>query len=314
MAGKAGPSGLPKLPVGHGWYTESVERSLFHSLVLKRTLFSGTTRLQRVEIIDTDPFGKTLVLDDKTQSAAADEFIYHEALVHPAMIAHDSPRNVFIAGGGEGATLREVLAHGTVERVVIADVDGELVDLCREHMPEGHQGAFEDPRVELMICDAREELECHGADFDVIVVDVTDPTEVSLALPLFTEDFYRMALKRLKPGGIFVTQAGPAGLGMTPALSAIHHTVLSAFKSSSTYATEVRSFGSAWGFVMAGDHLNLTLSIDEIDRRIVARMTRPVRFYDGETHQGIFSLPKWLRERLAEERHTIRVDDPVFIE
>ena len=92
MAGKAGPSGLPKLPVGHGWYTESVQRSLFHSLVLKRTLFSGTTRLQRVEIIDTDPFGKTLVLDDKTQSAAADEFIYHEALVHPAMIAHDSPQ------------------------------------------------------------------------------------------------------------------------------------------------------------------------------------------------------------------------------
>ena len=111
-----------------------------------------------------------------------------------------------------------------------------------------------------------------------------------------------------------MTQAGPAGLGMTTALSAIHHTVLSAFKSSFAYATEVGSFGSAWGFVMAGDPLNPTLSADEIDRRIVARMTRPVRFYDGETHQGIFSLPKWLRERLVEERYVIQADAPVFID
>ena len=229
MVETAGPSGLPDLPPGQAWYTEPVRATLHHSLVLKRVIFSGATALQRVDILDTDPFGKTLVLDGKTQSAAADEFIYHEALVHPALVAHDAPADVFIAGGGEGATLREVLAHRTVRRAVMADLDGELVGLCREHLPEWHAGAFDDPRAELEIGDARAALERRGAEFDVIVIDVTDPTEAGPSLPLFTAEFYAMAARRLKPGGVLVTQAGPATLGMTKALTAIRHTVAQAF-------------------------------------------------------------------------------------
>ncbi len=314
MVETAGPSGLPDLPPGQAWYTEPVRASLHHSLVLKRVIFSGATALQRVDILDTDPFGKTLVLDGKTQSAAADEFIYHEALVHPALVAHDAPADVFIAGGGEGATLREVLAHRTVRRAVMADLDGELVGLCREHLPEWHAGAFDDPRAELEIGDARAALERRGAEFDVIVIDVTDPTEAGPSLPLFTADFYAMAAGRLKRGGMLVTQAGPATLGMTQALTAIRHTVAQAFGRAAAYAAEVPSFGGGWGFVVAGGPEAAALDDAEANRRVAERVERPLRFYDGETHRGVFSLPKWLREQLAAERHVIRPDAPVYID
>ncbi len=314
MVETAGPSGLPDLPPGQAWYTEPVRATLHHSLVLKRVIFSGATALQRVDILDTDPFGKTLVLDGKTQSAATDEFIYHEALVHPALVAHDAPADVFIAGGGEGATLREVLAHRTVRRAVMADLDGELVGLCREHLPEWHAGAFDDPRAELEIGDARAALERRGAEFDVIVVDVTDPTEAGPSLPLFTAEFYAMAARRLKPGGVLVTQAGPATLGMTKALTAIRHTVAQAFGRAAVYAAEVPSFGGAWGFVIAGGPDAAALDAAEADRRVAERVERSLRFYDGKTNQGVFALPKWLRERLAAERHVIRPDAPVYID
>ena len=314
MVETAGPSGLPDLPPGQAWYTEPVRATLHHSLVLKHVIFSGATALQRVDILDTDPFGKTLVLDGKTQSAAADEFIYHEALVHPALVAHDAPADVFIAGGGEGATLREVLAHRTVRRAVMADLDGELVGLCREHLPEWHAGAFDDPRAELEIGDARAALERRGAEFDVIVIDVTDPTEAGPSLPLFTAEFYAMAARRLKPGGVLVTQAGPATLGMTKALTAIRHTVAQAFGRADAYAAEVPSFGGAWGFVIAGGPDAAALDAAEADRRVAERVERSLRFYDGKTNQGVFALPKWLRERLAAERHVIRPDAPVYID
>ena len=314
MVEAAGPSGLPDLPPGQAWYTEPVRATLHHSLVLKRVIFSGATALQRVDILDTDPFGKTLVLDGKTQSAATDEFIYHEALVHPALVAHDAPADVFIAGGGEGATLREVLAHRTVRRAVMADLDGELVGLCREHLPEWHAGAFDDPRAELEIGDARAALERRGAEFDVIVIDVTDPTEAGPSLPLFTAEFYAMAARRLKPGGVLVTQAGPATLGMTKALTAIRHTVAQAFGRAAAYAAEVPSFGGAWGFVIAGGPDAAALDAAEADRRVAERVERSLRFYDGKTNQGVFALPKWLRERLAAERHVIRPDAPVYID
>ena len=123
-----------------------------------------------------------------------------------------------------------------------------------------------------------------------------------------------MAARRLKPGGVLVTQAGPATLGMTQALTAIRHTAAQAFGSVAAYATEVPSFGGAWGFVVAGSPDAAALDAAEVDRRIAERVDRPLRFYDGEAHRGVFALPKWLRERLAAERHVIRPDAPVYID
>ncbi|CAI8031258.1 Polyamine aminopropyltransferase [Geodia barretti] len=123
---------------------------------------------------------------------------------------HPDPRHVFIGGGGEGGTLREILAHRSVEHVVMVDLDQQVVDLCREHLPQHHQGAFDDPRAELVFGDAREYLENSSQQFDVMVMDLVDPLEGGPAYLLYTEEYYNIARARLKPGGMLVTQSGPA--------------------------------------------------------------------------------------------------------
>ena len=137
------------------WYLEMVFPDLAVMLKVQEVLYSGKTKYQAVEVVQSEVFGRSLVLDGKTQSTEKDEHIYHESLVHPAMLLHPNPRTVFIGGGGEGGTLREALAHRSVERVTMLDLDEEVVDLCRRYLPQHHQGSFDDPRLELLHQDAR---------------------------------------------------------------------------------------------------------------------------------------------------------------
>ena len=285
------------------WYSEPIQPTFLHQLKLKAVHYTGRTAHQRVEVIETEPLGRTLVLDGKTQSAEADEFIYHEALVHPALLAHPDPREVLILGGGEGATLREVLAHRTVRRAVMVDLDAELVALCKEHLPSWHRGAFDDPRAQLVFADARKYLQgCHDT-FDVIILDVTDPAEGGPSQRLFTLGFYQMARERLSADGLLVTQAGPTSHGMAGLFTAIANTVQEGFGRVFPYQVNLLSYGSDWGFTLASRHPDLAaLAPQEIDQRIATRVSSELRFYDGTTHLGMFALPKWLRQELAAEQ------------
>ncbi len=295
------------------WYTEPVLPTLHHSLELKAVHYRGRTRYQDVQIIDTNPFGTTLVLDGKTQSAESDEFIYHEGLVHPALIGHSGPRRVLIAGGGEGATLREVLAHRTVEEAVMVDLDEELVALCRERLPQWHRGAFDDPRSALRYADVFAYLESEARVFDAIIVDVTDPSDGGPSTKIFSADFYSLARDRLAPGGVLATQAGPATHGMEGILTAVANTVRSVFGTAHVCRIDVLSFGSDWGIVLAATEDPKAAAAEEIDRRIADRVDAELRFYDGEAHRGMFGLPKWLRRSIEAETRLITEASPVFM-
>lgn len=122
------------------------------------TIFKGESDFQTVEIVRTEPFGVCLLLDGKMQSTEADEWIYHECLVHPAMLLHPNPKKVFICGGGEGATAREVLRHKSVEQVIMVDIDEIVCRHCAEHLPK-NKDAFANPKLELIHDDARAQLE-----------------------------------------------------------------------------------------------------------------------------------------------------------
>jgi spermidine synthase len=283
---------------------------------LRRVIYSGRTQYQEVALLETEPFGRTLVLDGKTQSAEADEFVYHEGLVQPAMVAHTSPKRVFIAGGGEGATAREVLRHTTVSQLVMVDLDGEVVELCREHLWNHHQGAFDDHRLQLLHQDALAYLRGTSERFDVMVIDISDPLEGGPAYKLYTQEFYHLVTSRLAPGGLMVVQSGPAGpTNYGETFTAISNTVASVFPQTFSYQLFVPSFGTNWGFVMGGlaDALDVfSLPTGEIDSRIAARVSTPLRYYDGVTHHGMFGLPKYLREALAAEDRLITDADPIF--
>ena len=301
-------------PFGSAWWIERVHDDLFLQTKLQAVLFTGKTRFQDVAIIETAAFGKTLILDGKTQSAAIDEFVYHEALAHPALLLHPNPKRVFIGGGGEGATLREVLRHKSVEEAVMVDIDGDLVELCREHLPEWHAGAFDDARTVLAPGDARAALEQSKSKYDVIVIDVTDPAEAGPSLPIFTKSFYEMALERLTPDGVLVTQAGPTALGMTQVHGPIVHTMRAAAGQVFPYRANVISFGCEWGFALVSKGATPdSLSPEEVDRRIAKRVRGALRFVDGVSWPGLFSAPRWLRAALAGETTVLTEDTQVFL-
>jgi spermidine synthase len=266
-------------------------------------------------VLESKLYGRSLVLDGKTQSTERDEHIYHEALVHPAMLIHSRPRTVFIGGGGEGGTLREVLAHQSVEKVVMLDMDREVVELCRRYLPQHHQGSFDDLRVELHHSDARAYLQDCDQRFDIMIMDLVDPMEGGTAYLLYTEEYYRIVKSKMNPGGILVTQSGPAGLlSFQECFTPIYNTLSSVFAHARAYQVHVPAFQTLWGFNLASDSDLPKFSNPElIDRLITERVSKPLKFYDGETHLSMAYLPKFIRQGIQQENRIIRDENPVFM-
>ena len=297
------------------WYLETVFPDLAVMLKVQEVLYSGKTKYQAVEVVQSEVFGRSLVLDGKTQSTEKDEHIYHESLVHPAMLLHPSPRTVFIGGGGEGGTLREALAHRSVERVTMLDLDEEVVDLCRRYLPQHHQGSFDDPRLELLHQDARGYLENCDQRFDVMIMDLVDPLEGGTAYLLYTEEYYRIAKARLNPGGILATQSGPAGLlALEECFTTIHNTLKGVFTRVVPWQVHIPAFHTLWGFNLATDaDLTGTAQSGSVNAAVEKRLNKPLRFYDDESHASMFNLPRFVREGIAQDTRINRDDSPVFM-
>ena len=296
------------------WLSDRISQNLIQLHSIEEVLYTGHTKFQSIEIIHSGSFGKCLVLDGKIQSSEVDEFVYHEALVQPAMITHPCPTTVFIAGGGEGATLREVLSHDTVKRAVMVDIDAEVIAICQKYLPDHSQGSFEDKRTELYHVDARDYLaKCREA-FDIIIIDLPDPIEEGPAYLLYTQEFYQLVRDRLTTNGIISIQAGSATLTELLNLRAVNNTLRSVFSIVCAYQVSIPCFGGPWGFCLASQNLNpLQLSVSEVDRRISDRSLNSLKFYDGLTHQGMFSLPKYLRDELSNQTRLITDDQPLYI-
>jgi spermidine synthase len=288
----------------------SPDLTVLHSV--KERIYSGRSKFQALDIINTGSFGVCLVLDGKIQSSEADEFVYHEALVHPAMLTHPRPEKVFIAGGGEGATLREVLAHKTVKKAVMVDIDKEVVNLCRRFLPSWHQKAFDDPRAEVHFADAREYLEDSTDKFDVIIIDLVDPLEQGPARLLYTQEFYRTVKQKLGRTGIMSVQAEPSEWKNLDNFTAIVSTLRNVFSIARPYQVHVPSFFGLWGFVTASQSLDpCELTPEEIDTRISTRISKKLKSYDGATHQAIFTIPKHIRQKLAARKRIITDRQPI---
>jgi spermidine synthase len=296
------------------WFYDRVNQDLIQLHSIEDVLYTGRTKFQSAEIIRTGSYGLCLILDGRIQSSEADEFVYHEALVQPAMITHPGPERVFIAGGGEGATLREVLFHKNVTRAVMIDIDDEVVALCQKFMPEFSRGCFGDKRTELLNLDARDYLAKYRELFDIMIIDLPEPIEAGPASLLYTREFYELVGDRLSDDGIICVQSGSASFTELLNFAAVYHTLKSVFPTVCPYQVDVPSFGGPWGFCVASKNLNPTeLSPAEVDDRISTRALGGLKFYDGLTHQNMFSLPKHLRNRLAEMARLITDKEPLYI-
>ncbi|HEX9883400.1 MAG TPA: polyamine aminopropyltransferase [Desulfobaccales bacterium] len=288
-----------------------------HKLTMHRVkehVFAGATDHQGVKIIETYDLGKILILDNQLQSAAADEYIYHECLVHPAMILADRLRKVLILGGGEGATLREVVKYPAVEEITMLDIDQKLIEICGRHLPEWHGGAYGDPRVTLIFADALDFVRNAAARFDLVLMDINDPVPWGPAARIYTREFFQSVKGLLTANGIFATQASAIFYHQSDLHSVLHQTLAAVFNRVESYGDFIPSFEAMWGFLLGSDQLQASkLSSQEIDGRIKSRLSSPLKYYDGHTHQRLFSLPKMVRETIMKQTRISTLDNPLSV-
>ncbi len=283
------------------WFRDWLTDDAVISHRVKHEAADCRTRFQRVRILDTRDLGRILVLDNKIQSAELDEYIYHEALVHPAMLSHPHPGKVLLLGGGEGATLREILRHETVEQVTMVDIDGELVDICREHLPQWSRGAFDDPRTRLHIMDAVEFVNTTSDRYDVVICDLSDPVESGPASALYAREFYQEIRNVMTEGGVFATQALEVFYHYLRLHAVIHSTVEAVFKTCRSYCEYVHSFGAMWGFVLGfSEPASKLPDADRVDRLLQERGVTGLEYLDGEAFVRLFSLPKMVAQAVGE--------------
>ena len=280
-------------------FVDYVNPSAATLLRVKSVLHSSRSAYQQIDVLETEAFGRCLILDGRVQSAEADEFIYHEALVHPAMVTHPDPRQVLILGGGEGATLREVLRHRTVERAVMVDIDPQVIEISRRYLPEWSDGAFDDPRAEIRIEDAVHYLQETEDRFDVIIADLTEPEPGTPSEPLLSREMFQAMHRCLKPDGILVNQSGGTGTFIRT-FAHIYQIMGTVFRRLAPCSIQITSFSEPWGFIVASDvHDPRDLTPEEVEARLSRRCAREkLRYYDGFIHRALFTIPRCFREAL----------------
>lgn len=279
------------------WYAERIAPDYAHVFVVKEHIYTGRTSLQRVDVIRHEIFGKILLLDGKPQLSTFDEWIYHELLVHPPMLAHPSPRKVAILGGGDGGALREVLKHPTVEEVFLIDIDREVIEICKKYLPEVNAGAFDDRRVRIVVKDARKFIQETSEKFDVIIADLTDPIS-GISESLYTKDFYLQLQRNLEDNGIFCTQAESiyfSHLYFRVSFPTIVKTIRSVFERSSPYKAWIPSFGCEWAYCIASNSIEVDTSW-KFAKKKLEEIKLDTRYYDADVQKSAFCLPKNIRK------------------
>ncbi len=282
---------------------------------VSKMILEGKTEYQTYQICEIPRFGKSLFLDYNIQTSLMDEYVFHECMVQPAMALHPNPTKVVICGGGEGATLREALAHNTVTEAHMVDIDKELVDMAREHLPEWHQGAFDNPRTTMHYTDARQWLVDHkGAGFHAILSDLPNPHEEGPGQMLFTKEYFQICADAMSDDGVLALQAGTANENYPECMVSCIKTLesMDCFSHVAGYYGLVTTFFQPWGFVLASKkHNPLELTEAMIAERFAARGVK-TRYYTPRFHQACFTLPEYLIEA-KETKGRILTDADPFI-
>ncbi len=260
-------------------------------------LFEVKTGHQQLVIFRNGLFGRVMALDGIIQTTEADEFIYHEMLTHVPLFAHPAPRKVLIVGGGDGGILREVCRHTAVESITMVEIDQAVVEMAKEYFPNHSAGAFDDPRLNLVIDDGAAFVANTAEKFDVIISDSTDPIGPGEAL--FTKDFYTACHDCLNPGGIMVAQNGVAFM-QPDEVSTTAARMAPVFADYHFYQVAVPTYvGGVMTLAWASDDATLRQQAREVIAARYAASGIKTRYYNPGMHVGAFNLPQYILDSLA---------------
>ena len=259
-------------------------------------LHGEKTPFQNMRFVNSKMFGKMLILDGFVQTTEKDEFVYHEMMTHMPMVSHGNAKNVLIIGGGDGGILREVLRHSSVEKAVMVEIDQRVIDFSKEYLPTISDGAFDDPRTELVIADGAEYVKTTDLKFDVVIVDSSDP--IGPATVLFTGEFYKNISNILTDNGFMSRQCG-SSWGQPEELAEAYKLVKPIYNFSAAYAYAVPTYiGGLFTTILCskGTDPN-SLGLDELRSRAL-NLEGITRYYNPGIHFGALQLPGYIKERV----------------
>ncbi len=276
------------------WITEVHRNSTAFSVRYAKKLFEGQSAFQRVEILDTDYMGRVLLLDGLFMVTEKDHFIYHEMLVHPGMQVVPDPRRALVIGGGDGGSVTELVKYPCLESVILCEIDEMVISSCREFMPAVAAG-LNDPRVEIVCRDGAAFVREHPGEFDLILVDSTDP--IGPGVVLFEEPFYEAVKKALRKGGaaVFQTEA-PLFMERTFCTSIGRLRKVFGSRGARPYLAVVPSYpGGLWSFTFCSE---LRDPVEEAPSELPGYLDGNLRYYDDRVHTASFAIPVCIREAL----------------
>jgi spermidine synthase len=293
MSSDASPSG----DLSPGILTEYMTDDWGVFVRSKDTLEAFRSAYQDVEVHDSAPFGKLFRLDGHFMTSEADEFFYHENLVHIAALAHPGPANALVVGGGDGGSAEELLKHPSMQHVTIAEIDRSVIELSRRHFASVHRGSLDDPRVTVRIEDGFAYVANAREQYDLIVLDLTDPGGPSTAL--YTPQFYAACAARLTPQGAMTMHiASPVSHGGR--ISEVLGALREVFPRVTPYLTSVPLYGGLWMMACCSARLDpRELCSTAIDERIDARGIADLQCINGDTYRAALALPNFVRRLVA---------------
>ena len=281
------------------WVNETLYPDWGQRFLVKRELARVKSEFQDIMLFESTSHGRVMVLDGVIQITERDEFVYQEMLTHVPLLAHGAAKRVLIIGAGDGGVLRRVLQHRNVEKCVMVEIDGEVIRLCQEHMPDVAGDAWTNPRGQVIVGDGIDYVrQAEAGSFDVVIVDSTDP--IGVGEVLFTDEFYHNAARLLSDNGLIVNQCG------VPFMQAdeLRETSLRRgkfFADISAYVAAVPTY--VGGFMTLGwsakTHGLRSVPVEEIRRRAeAAGILGTTRYWTPEIHAGSFNLPPYIAENL----------------
>ncbi len=287
------------------WYYEEDQASSRLGIRVLEKLHQERSQYQKLTVYQTAFFGRLLTLDDVIMFTERDEFVYHEMLTHLPLCSIPKPESVLIIGGGDCGCLREALGHPGVTRVVQCDIDERVTRVCEEFFPWA-SAAASDARAEVLFADGVAHVERFQGEFDLVIVDSTDPKGSGVGL--FLQDFYAKVARALKPGGVMVAQTESPhwNAGM---VGAIYGQLRAAFRQVSAYTGAVSTYPSgywSWAYASPDRRHDDFLALDRAEE-IAAKCL----YYNADVHRAAFALPNFVRRALAGDNPFARFDDDV---
>ncbi|BAF59126.1 spermidine synthase [Pelotomaculum thermopropionicum SI] len=273
------------------WFTELQTDDMALSCRVKKTLHQEETPFQSLAVLDTEQFGRMLVLDNVIQTTVRDEFVYHEMMAHVALNTHALPKKVLVIGGGDGGVVREVVKHRSVEKVVHCEIDGAVIEASRKYLPE-ISCALDDPRVDIVIDDGIKHVREHKKTYDVIIVDSTDP--VGPAEGLFSASFYRSIYEALNEDGLFVAQTESPFFNRD-LIPRLYKDISAVFPVTRLFLACVPTYpGGLWTFTMGSKRY------DPLEVDIAGIPQMDTKYYSPAVHRSCFVLPPFVEELLVQ--------------